>query len=244
MKMLFKDSLKLCSIIFIFAVILTSIVNNLHLDITVATWAYDSSSSFARFIRDDTMNPIIVLSLIFLTSAIAIKKYDINFGNVKTFRQVCLVWVAVVLLGSALIVNGILKPFVERPRPKDTIILQGDYEFRKPIEVIGTTGGMKSFPSGHASMGFLFLAPFFLLYLKRHYKLSATFLGLGLTFGCIIGYGRIVIGAHFLTDVIWSGTIMSILSILCAHWVLAKTEDNKQLFKSRKNMANLTLKNA
>lgn len=242
--MLFKDALKLCSLIFIFAVILTSIINNLHLDVTVTNWAYDNSSQFARFIRDDTMNPIIAISLMLLTSAIAIKKYDINFGNAKTFRQVCLVWVAVVLLGSALIVNGILKPFVERPRPKDTVILQGDHEFRTPIEVIGTAKSMKSFPSGHASMGFLFLSPFFLLYLKRHYKLSATFLILGLTLGSIIGYGRIVIGAHFLTDVLWSATIMSILSILCSYWILAKTEDNKQLFRSSRNVDKLTLKNA
>jgi membrane-associated PAP2 superfamily phosphatase len=88
------------------------------------------------------------------------------------------------------------------------------------------------------------MSPFFLFYLKRNYKLSALFLTAGLTAGVIIGYGRIVLGAHFLTDVIWSAAIICILSIVCAYWVLDKTEDNKQLFKRSKNTENFTLKNA
>ena len=119
----------------------------------------------------------------------------------------------VVLLGPGLTVNGILKPNVSRPRPCQTADFGGDHTFL-PVLQLGTAGEgieLKSFPSGHASMGFALLAPALLLRRRRGWYPTA--MGFAIGFGILIGATRIVQGRHFPSDVIWSAAIVYLTTV-------------------------------
>lgn len=138
-----------------------------------------------------------------------------------------------VLLGPGLLVNGVLKPNVQRPRPCQTTEFGGRADFT-PVFAIGsglasktvsqadetdsrhtasTTTALvcKSFPSGHASMGFATLAIPFLL--RRRRKLYVLSLGLAISWGTLIGISRVVQGRHFPSDVIWAAAIVYLLAV-------------------------------
>lgn len=104
-------------------------------------------------------------------------------------------------LGPGILVNAVLKPNVARPRPYQTTVFGGQEQFAYTGSM--ALSGSRSFPSGHASMGFFFMTPALLLYRKRPGLAAAVFF-LGLSYGTLIGVARIVQGAHFTSDVVGS----------------------------------------
>lgn len=120
----------------------------------------------------------------------------------------------VVLIGPGLMINGILKPVIARPRPCQIVDFGGTESFR-PILSLGapnTTSRCMSFPSGHASMGFALIAPALLL--RRHRKWYVASMGLAIGIGVIIGVTRIVQGRHYVSDILWSGAIVYLSAAL------------------------------
>lgn len=113
---------------------------------------------------------------------------------------------AMLILGPGLMVNGVIKPWFQRPRPCHIQEFGGDQPFVQVLDygTDATELSGRSFPSGHASMGFYLMAPAFLLY-RRHPRWAGLFLGLGLVGGCLIGAARIAQGDHFASDVLWAG---------------------------------------
>ena len=80
--------------------------------------------------------------------------------------------------------------------------LTGNYQgFTSWIIPQGITGH-KSFPSGHTAMGWMVLPILFLL--PRTGKLRRVIQGMIYLWGTIVGVGRIVIGAHYASDVLFS----------------------------------------
>ncbi|HRJ51295.1 MAG TPA: phosphatase PAP2 family protein [Candidatus Thiothrix moscowensis] len=119
----------------------------------------------------------------------------------------------VFLLGPGLLVNALFKDHWGRARPVQVEQLGGTATYTPPLYYVANGEG-RSFPSGHSSVGFAFIAFWFLL--RRHkpgwakLALTAT-----LVFGCLIGLTRMAAGGHFLSDVMWSGWLA-----LFAGWVL------------------------
>jgi membrane-associated PAP2 superfamily phosphatase len=73
-----------------------------------------------------------------------------------------------------------------------------------PVWVKGVSGKGKSFPSGHASVGYFMFSPFF--FLRRiNKKWAVLFLLSGITYGTLMGTGRMIQGGHFASDVLWAG---------------------------------------
>ncbi len=106
-----------------------------------------------------------------------------------------------ILLGPGLVVNVIFKDHWGRPRPNDLVQFGGKDTFL-PVGTPGHDGG--SFPSGHASMGFALMAPYFVLR-RRRARAAFAWLALGLAGGLFIGLARIAGGGHFASDVLWAG---------------------------------------
>lgn len=119
------------------------------------------------------------------------------------------------LMGPGLVVNVWLKGCWGRPRPCDTVAFGGVRPFVPPGIPAPTEG--RSFPSGHASMGFFLMAPAFFLY-RCNKRLALWFVLLGLSAGTMIGLGRIVQGRHFASDVVWSAG-MIYLTGWCLDWL-------------------------
>ena len=119
-------------------------------------------------------------------------------------------------LGPGLLVNVALKDHWGRPRPCQLVEFGGTHAFREAWQP-GDRGPDKtpSFPSGHASMAFATLAPWFVLRSRRRLAASLWLAG-GLAFGALVGAARITQGGHFASDILWSGGAVYLTGLVLA----------------------------
>jgi membrane-associated PAP2 superfamily phosphatase len=110
------------------------------------------------------------------------------------------------ILGPGLLINSAFKEHFHRPRPRQLVEFGGEAQFHQLGE-LGSGGKGKSFPSGHASMGYFLAAPYLFLRQRRRH-LATGFVLLGALAGLGIGMVRVMQGAHFLGDVIASGLMV------------------------------------
>lgn len=119
-------------------------------------------------------------------------------------RRTFVYLVLVMAVGPGLVVNTAFKEHWGRPRPMDVPEFGGRYEF-VPVWNKGEPDRGQSFPSGHASTGFYFVALYFVLRDRpRRLRAALAWLAFALAFGAIIGMARMIQGKHFLSDVVWS----------------------------------------
>ncbi len=121
-------------------------------------------------------------------------------------RTAALFVVALLALGPGLIVNTVFKDHWGRPRPADIVQFGGTETYRSFWNP-GSPEQGRSFPSGHAAVGFFLMAPFFVLRRKAP-GWARRALAAGILYGSLMGLGRMIQGGHFLTDVIWSGCMV------------------------------------
>ena len=121
------------------------------------------------------------------------------------------------LLGPGVLVNWVLKELSGRARPDAIAEFGGDKLFTAPWHFTDQCATNCSFVSGHASMGFYFVALAFVFASSRQrfWLLLAGGWLLGLMFG---GF-RVYQGRHFLSDVLWSGLMVS-FSAYALYWLL------------------------
>jgi lipid A 4'-phosphatase len=117
-------------------------------------------------------------------------------------------------VGPGILVNGTFKEHWGRPRPREITEFGGKENYVK-VWVKGNTKG-KSFPCGHASMGFYLSIPFLFLR-NRHKKWAWIFFIFGTLYGGLIGYARMVAGGHFASDVVWAAGMVWITGIVGFH---------------------------
>jgi lipid A 4'-phosphatase len=134
----------------------------------------------------------------------------------RQWRSYLLLFLLLVI-GPGLLVNAIFKENWGRIRPKHVIELGGSEPFMKVWER-GVAGEGNSFPSGHGSIGFYVLAPYFILR-KRRARIAKAFLAGGSCFGLLMGIARITQGGHFLSDVLWAWGMVYFSGLLLC-WIL------------------------
>ncbi len=134
------------------------------------------------------------------------------------WRRHCLYLMLVMVIGPGLIVNTIFKDHFGRPRPRQVTQFGGEWQFQRILEQ-GAPGRGKSFPCGHSSTGYYFVAFYFLL--RRRHKLLAalTFTGTAI-FGTLIGLSRLAAGAHFASDVLWSAFFPALTAYILYYFIL------------------------
>lgn len=138
---------------------------------------------------------VIILLLVMLVLNITkqINPFDLN-------RKAIIFLITVLTLAPGVVVNGILKEHVGRPRPAHIETYGGDMKFQAPFAISSQCESNCSFVSGHASFAFTFMVlGLFFRGNKRKAVLSATFL-----FGALVGFVRIFQGRHFFTDVVFA----------------------------------------
>ncbi len=128
-----------------------------------------------------------------------------KFQKLREWRKLFLFNILLGVIAPGIITNLALKEYWGRPRPRDVVEFGGHNQFEQVLTMDRTSDG-KSFPCGHATMGFYFMGGFFLL--RRHRrKLAWGILAFGTIFGLLMGIARMVQGSHFFTDVIWAGAV-------------------------------------
>jgi membrane-associated PAP2 superfamily phosphatase len=129
-----------------------------------------------------------------------------------SYRRHCLVLILAVALGPGLLTNGILKPVWGRPRPRQIVQFGGSQPYRPWWRPAGPGAG-KSFPSGHASMGYILLAGASVIPCRRRLWPRELAFASALGYGTLMGIGRVVQGGHFASDVVWAGCLMCLTVI-------------------------------
>jgi lipid A 4'-phosphatase len=135
------------------------------------------------------------------------------------FRKDALFLVLVLALGPGLLVNTVFKDQWGRPRPSQLQIFNGreHLSFHQVWER-GEPGVGRSFPSGHASAAFYFVAPYFVLR-RRSRKYARLALAGGLAYGVLMGVARMAQGGHFPSDVLWAGGIVYLSGLILCYFL-------------------------
>jgi len=195
---------------------LSALIRLLDLDLRVARWFYQPDGAHCWWAEGRQPWEIIyrygtwpanllgAASLVGLLAAFF-------YRRLRRHRRSLLALVLVLALGPGLIVNTLLKEHWGRPRPRDMIEFGGTEAF-VPVGTVGQPDGNEGFPSGHAAMGFYFLS-LYILWRGRRPRAAMSALVGGLAAGGLLGFQRIAAGAHFLSDVLWSGGIVYLTAL-------------------------------
>jgi membrane-associated PAP2 superfamily phosphatase len=130
----------------------------------------------------------------------------------RDIHQTVAVLVLAVVLGAGLLNQVVVQGLADRVRPRDSVLAAAPAAIGMARQE-GLHGN--AMPSGHAAMGFAFVAPYFLLR-RRRPAAARGFLAAGSAAGLFIGYARMVMGAHFLSDVLVAGVIALVAGALLA----------------------------
>ena len=143
----------------------------------------------------------VILTLVALVTWIA----GVGRPKLSRLRKLSAYWVCSMGVGPGLITNLILKDHWGRPRPRMLAEFGGDFVF-EPLLHIDLSSYGKSFPCGHATIGFVFFSLGVLLWRadKPWGKRAGYF---ALIFGLLIGVARMLQGGHFASDVIWAAAV-------------------------------------
>ncbi len=116
------------------------------------------------------------------------------------WRRVSAVFVCAALLGPGLVIEGVFKNTMGRPRPVQVIEFGGTEVFHGPFRPGHNPESHRSFTSSHAAAGFALMG----LGLTCGPVWRRRWLLIGLVAGGVVGLGRMLQGGHYLTDVVFS----------------------------------------
>lgn len=194
-------------------------VNFSQLDLIASHWFYDeklripatnysgfwlAQSAFLQFIYKavDVISRLALFISIFTFVWLMLKR------NAKAFYAAIVMFS--LLTGPLIAVNGIFKEHWGRARPLSVEEFDGKQQFTPAWIIADQCKHNCSFTSGHAAAGFALCVGFFVS--RRKIWLIS-----GLVLGGLVGLTRMMNGAHFLSDVIFSFFIVYIVSAVAAY---------------------------
>jgi lipid A 4'-phosphatase len=200
-------------------VVFTLIAWQLDLDRVLSARFYTSgqewpgmTSRFWQLIYTITPWPALLMG----GSALGILLLGFRSDRLRIWRRQSLFMLLFLALGPGLLVNVLLKDNLAKPRPRELIEFGGQYrhtEFWQQGEYEQRRNN--SFPSGHASIAFAVMAPWFFLR-QAHQQRAKVFLAGGIGWGAVVGAARILQGGHFFSDVVWAGGLVYLVGGLLA----------------------------
>ncbi len=151
--------------------------------------------------------PLILLDVIALFVLVA------GFFMLKPrrWRRAAIFTIMVTIICPIMVVNVIFKDNLGRPRPREIAEFGGPYLYTE-LFIPGPSSPNSSFPSGHATVAFCAIIPYF-IFRKEKPCMAKTALVSGLLFGAAVGLTRMIQGGHFLFDVIWAGCLVFVIGM-------------------------------
>ncbi len=192
------------------------------LDLAISNYFYQDTHSFPQrpfytFIFEYGSVPALVTATLALLCFLLAN----FFPSLQKWRPPTLVLVGTLAIGAGLITNIVLKDYWGRPRPRQVTEFGGTQPFHAFYQpnFFNQPEQSKSFPSGHASMGFYFFA--LALVGKRIGNRPVFWLGLILAFvlGGVLSWTRIAQGGHFFSDTMMSALVMWLTAYGCDKWI-------------------------
>jgi len=166
-----------------------------------------------------------------ITVFIAILGFIFSFKKkYRSWRTPALYLLLTFAIGSGLIIHAALKDHWGRPRPRQVTEFGGLQPYRPYYEpnIDKLSEPSKSFPCGHASLGYYFFAFVFLGSIYRSRLIYWLGFALAGSLGISLSIARIAQGGHFLSDTIASALIMWLVSWGIAYWLFAKEKSRSE----------------
>ncbi len=143
------------------------------------------------------------------------------------------VWVFIVVLsvsGPGLLVNGVLKSFWGRARPREITEFGGSAAYSAPFQIVDACQSNCSFVSGEAAgAAVVGLSLVILAHGTRSPALRAAALVAGPAVAVVVAALRVAVGAHFLSDVVFAAILMWALAEILARFIpLGGTCESRQ----------------
>lgn len=117
------------------------------------------------------------------------------------FRRQWAVVALTAIVGGGILVNGLLKDYWGRPRPREVTQFGGRWEYRPALSP-GLAGRGHSFPCGHCTSGFLVVS--LGVFIPTAPVLGSLAAGAGLGYGIFVSLARMAQGGHFPVDAFWA----------------------------------------
>jgi membrane-associated phospholipid phosphatase len=170
------------------------------------------------------MQPVMLVSTGLLISVICVWLIIYKLVSTKsTLEPKVQLWMKVTL-AQAIIVPGffvqIMKTVWGRVRFYDLDSLYSNYS---PWYQINGINGHRSFPSGHTAMGWMLLPLLLLIVDLKPKRKILIYVGV-IFWGLLVGWGRIIIGAHYASDVYFS-TLLSFIGFIFLRHKLQKRDE-------------------
>ena len=200
-----------------FAVLITAASILLDLDRRIARAVLDLGSPLGNLAESAAVASFVITAagLAFLAVPPLRRRWPLVARGAGVFAATLLIAVLGLIMG--------LKAEINRPRPDQTIEFGGANEYRSPW-ASDPACDCKAFPSSAAGFAFVVAAPYFVLR-RRLPALAWSVLGLGLGWGVLVGYWRMVAGRHWATDILWSAAIVLLVASLLSHLTLSWRRD-------------------
>lgn len=115
-------------------------------------------------------------------------------------RRPALLALLAAVLANGIIIDGVLKNTMGRPRPVQIEAFGGTAVFHGLFRPGDDTGSHRSFTTGHGAAAFSLMC----LGLGCQRRWRRRWFGVGIALGSVVGLARILQGGHFLSDVIFS----------------------------------------
>ncbi|MCC8417935.1 MAG: phosphatase PAP2 family protein [Rickettsia endosymbiont of Bryobia graminum] len=186
-----------------------------NIDIDFSNLFYNEQESF--FSRDNIIVQFcfIIIPILTKTLIVVLLLYllylVIRYRSLKKILLSGSIYLVIsTAIGPGLLVNHIFKENFGRARPIQITNFSGTQKFSKFFEITNECKHNCSFSSGHAAMAYSFsnlayVAPY--VFFTRIYSLA-------LFFGSAVGMSRILMGGHFLSDVLASCFVVLIINHL------------------------------
>lgn len=152
----------------------------------------------------------------------------------KALRKLALVCFLMVV-GAILVINVIKVPW---GRPRMRLIAVNDLAQFQPWWIVGgaqketllaagvASDELKSFPSGHTADAAIMLCLSFMALTKKRFDLDKAMFFTGAGFAAVVAFSRIIMGAHFLTDVTFGFGVTFVLYLVCRAIFYRSVEKN------------------
>ena len=181
-----------------------------------------ADAPFAQFFYKGIkwMTPVLVVGLI----AVIGLGLSRSLRRITGLRRPAIVLLACLAIGSGLVVNAVLKDNWGRARPSQITEFGGQKAFTPPFVIADQCARNCSFVAGHPSILFAFFG--LALFARRRRALAIATVAV---LGGLAGLGRMMQGAHFLSDVLFSGVFMFVTAWLLYRLVMAMPEINEPI---------------
>ena len=132
-------------------------------------------------------------------------------------KKILIFLLVTLIAGPGILVHSVFKEGFDRARPKNVEQFDGRKTFTPAFVISDSCSkGCNSFVSGHAAMGFWFMA------LGWVFRSRAWFWG-GILTGVVLGATRIVQGGHFLSDTLFAGYVCYFTFRICGWGLLGES---------------------